>query len=76
MDWIESSVANLLTAVDAPLYDLGVLSPRGMLPGLNNLAAASVLDRLSPLKRHNLRDAHICFRPSGEHRFPLLDDLD
>jgi hypothetical protein len=76
MNWIESSVANLLAAVQAPLYDLGVLSPRGMLPGLNNLAAASVLDRLSLLKRHNLRDAHIYFRPSGEHRFTLLDDLD
>jgi hypothetical protein len=76
MDWIQSSVANILAAVDAPLYDLGVLSPRGMLPGLNTLAAASVLARLSLLKRHNLRDAHIYFRPSGEHRFTLLDDLD
>jgi hypothetical protein len=76
MDWIQSSVANILAAVDAPLYDLGVLSPRGMLPGLNNIPAASVLDRLSRLKRHNQRGAHIYFRPSGEHRFTILDDLD
>jgi hypothetical protein len=65
MDWIESSVATILTAVEGPLYDLGVLSRRGMLPGLNNLAAASVFDRLSLLKRHNHRDAHIYFRADG-----------
>jgi len=76
MDWIQSAVANLLAAVDAPLYDLGVLSPRGMLPGLNNIPAAAVLDRLSLLKRHNHHGAHIYFRPSGEHRFTILDDLD
>jgi hypothetical protein len=76
MDWIQSAVANILAAVDAPLYDLGVLSPRGMLPGLNNIPAAAVLDRLSLLKRHNHRGAHIYFRPSGEHRFTVLDDLD
>jgi hypothetical protein len=76
MDWIQSSVANILAAVDAPLYDLGVLSPRGMLPGLNSIPTAAVLDRLSLLKRHNHRGAHIYFRPSGEHRFTVLDDLD
>jgi hypothetical protein len=76
MDWIQASVANLLAAVDAPLYDLGVLGPRGMLPGLNNIPAAAVLEQLSRLKRHNQRGAHIYFRPSGEHRFTILDDLD
>jgi hypothetical protein len=76
MDWIQSSVADIFAAVDAPLYDLGVLGPRGMLPGLNNIPAAAVLDRLSLLKRHNHRGAHIYFRPSGEHRFTVLDDLD
>jgi hypothetical protein len=76
MDWIQSSVANILAAVEAPLYDLGVLIPRGMLPDLNNIPAASVLDRLSRLKRHNHHGAHIYFRPSGEHRFTVLDDLD
>jgi hypothetical protein len=33
MDKTESTVRNILTAVEAPLCDIGVLSDRGMLPG-------------------------------------------
>jgi hypothetical protein len=71
----ESTVRNMLTAIEAPLYDIGVLSDRGMLPGLDGISAAAVLDRLSLLKYRNVRGAHIYIRPSGEHRFTVLDDL-
>jgi hypothetical protein len=65
----------MLGALDAPAYDLGILSDRGMLPGLSNLSAKSVLSRLALLKAHNARGAHIYIRPAGEHRFTVLDDL-
>jgi hypothetical protein len=75
MDKTESTVRNMLTAIEAPLYDIGVLSDRGMLPGLDGISAAAVLDRLSLLKYRNVRGSHIYVRPSGEHRFTALDDL-
>ena len=75
MDKTEISVRNMLTAVEAPLYDIGVLTDEGMLPGLDGIPAAAVLDRLSLLKYRNARGAHIYVRPSGEHRFTVLDDL-
>src|SRR6202163_4022612 len=75
MDRAEISVRNMLTAIEAPLYDIGVLSDRGILPGLDGIAAAAVLDRLSLLKYRNVRGSHIYIRPSGEHRFTALDDL-
>ena len=75
MDRAEITVRNMLTAVEAPLYDIGVLSDRGMLPGLDSIPAAAVLDRLSLLKYRNARGSHIYVRPSGEHRFTVLDDL-
>jgi hypothetical protein len=65
----------MLTAVEAPLYDIGVLSDRGMLPGLDAIPAAAVIDRLALLRHHNARGAHIYIRPSSEHRFTVLDDL-
>jgi hypothetical protein len=65
----------MLAALDAPAYDIGVLSDRGMLPGLSNLSAEGVISRLSLLKAHNARGAHIYIRPAGEHRFSVLDDL-
>jgi hypothetical protein len=71
----ESSVRKMLTAIEAPLDDIGVLSDRGMLPGLDSIPAAAVLDRLALLKHSNARGSHIYIRPSGEHRFTTLDDL-
>ena len=44
MDKTESTVRIMLTAIKAPLYDVGVLSERGMLPGLDGISAAAVLD--------------------------------
>jgi RepB DNA-primase from phage plasmid len=75
MDRTESTVRNLLTAIEAPLYDVGVLGDRGMLPGLDGISAGAVLERLSLLKYRNARGSHIYIRPSGEHRFTTLDDL-
>src|ERR1700729_2008448 len=75
MDRTESAVRKMLTAIEAPLYDIDVLSDRGMLPGLDTIPAAAVLDRLSLLKHSNARGSHIYIRPSGEHRFTTLDDL-
>jgi hypothetical protein len=60
MDRTEITVRNMLTAVEAPLYDIGVLSDRGMLPGLDSIPAAAVLDRLSLLKYRNARGSHSC----------------
>jgi hypothetical protein len=75
MDRTESTVRNLLTAIEGPLYDVGVLSDRGMLPGLDSISAAAVLERLPLLKYRNAHGSHIYIRPSGEHRFTTLDDL-
>ncbi len=76
MDKTESVVRNMLGAIEAPLYDVGVLSDRGMLPGLDGIPASAVLERLPLLKYRNARGSHIYIRPSGEHRFTVLDDLD
>jgi hypothetical protein len=75
MDRTESTVRKLLTAFEAPLYDVGVLSDRGMLPGLDSISVAAVLERLPLLKYRNAHGSHIYIRPSGEHRFTTLDDL-
>ncbi len=75
MDRTLIAVEKMLAAFDAPAYDLGILSDRGMLPGLSNLPAEGVSSRLPLLKAHNARGAHIYIRPAGEHRFTVLDDL-
>jgi hypothetical protein len=43
----------MLQAIEAPLYDIGVLSDRGMLPGLDSMSAENVLTRLPLLKYRN-----------------------
>ena len=75
MDRTESVVRNMLQAIEAPLYDVGVLSERGMLPGLDGIPASAVIERLPLLKYRNARGSHIYIRPSGEHRYTALDDL-
>jgi hypothetical protein len=76
MDRTLVAVQKMLGALEAPAYDIGILSDRGMLPGLFNLPAESVFSRLPLLKAHNARGAHIYVRPAGEHRYTVLDDLD
>jgi hypothetical protein len=56
------------------LYDLGVLSERGMLPGLDGISAAAVLDRLPLLKYRNAHGSHIYIRPSGSIVTPRSRD--
>jgi hypothetical protein len=75
MDIAETVVRSMLTAIEAPLYDIGVLSHRGMLPGLEGIPAEAVLARLSLFKNRNARGSHIYIRPAGEHRYTALDDL-
>ena len=75
MDRTFVAVQKMLDALDAPAYDIGILSDRGMLPGQSNLPTESVLSRLSLLKAHNACGAHIYVRPAREHRFTVLDDL-
>ena len=75
MDRTSNAVHTMLHALGAPAYDIGILSERGLLPGLTALSASQVILRLQLLKAHNARGAHIYIRPSGEHRFTLLDDL-
>ena len=76
MDRAEIAVRKMLSAIEAPLYDVGVLGERGMLPRLAGIPAAEVLDRLPLIKYRNVRGCHIYIRPSAEHRFTVLDDLD
>src|ERR1700674_1505898 len=42
-----------------------------MLPGLDGIPAAAVLDRLALLKYRNALGSHIYIRPSDEHRVLL-----
>ena len=72
----ESVVRNMLHAIDAPLYDVGVLSARGMMPGLDRIPPEKVFSKLPLLKQRNANGSHIYIRPSGEHRYTVLDDLD
>ena len=75
MDRTKIAVERMLAALAASAYDLGVLSERGMLPGLANCTAQALLARIPLLKAHNARSAHIYIRPAGEHRYTVLDDL-
>lgn len=53
MDKTEITVCKMLKAITAPLYDICVLSNRGMLPGFDGIPAEGVLKRLSVLKYRN-----------------------
>ena len=75
MDRTEATVQKTLAAMDAPLYDIGILTDRGMFPRMDALTAAQCMARVRYLKHRNAHGAHIYFRPSGERRFTLLDDL-
>jgi hypothetical protein len=46
-----------------------------MLPGLDGVSAEAVLAKLPLLKYRNARGSHIYIRPSDEHRYTVLDDL-
>lgn len=75
MDKTEQAIRRTLAAIDAPLYDIGILNERGMYPRLDGLTAAHVQRSIPYLRYRNTQGAHVFFRPSGEHRFTVLDDL-
>ncbi len=55
-----NAVERMLAALDAPAYDLGVLSERGMLPGLANRPRRLFSPGIPLLKAHNARGrAHL-----------------
>jgi hypothetical protein len=73
MDKTESTVRKMLTAMEAPLYDIGVLRDRGILP-----STAFPPPRYSTRFRCSSTAtyaARIYIRQSGEHRFTAFDDL-
>ena len=74
MDRTEVTIRNLLTALPAPGYDLGILSEGGMYR-LEALQASRLLRMLRYLKYRNVNGAHIYIRPTGESPYTLLDDL-
>ena len=49
----------MLAAIEAPLYDIGASSDRGMLTGLDSIPAEGVLTWLSLLKYRNAYGSHI-----------------
>ena len=75
MDKTEQAISRTLAAIDAPLYDIGILNDRGMYPRMDGLTATQVMRSISNLRHRNMQGAHIFFRPAGEHRFTVLDDL-
>ncbi len=74
MDRTETTLRNLLAALPAPGYDLGILGERGMYR-LEAAAQARILRMLPYLKYRNANGAHIYIRPTGESPYTLLDDL-
>ena len=74
MDKTENTIRQLLAALPASGYDIGVLTDAGMYR-VEAAPASSVLRMLPFLKRRNAQGAHIYLRPSGESCYTLLDDL-
>lgn len=75
MNRTESALRTLFAALDSPAYDIGVLDDRGMHPRLESLPPSRVIGMLPYLRHRNAQGANIFFRPSGESRYTLLDDL-
>ena len=67
MDRTLVAVQRMLAALDAPAYDLGILSDRGMLPGLSNLPTEGVLSRWSDKDVRTSRIVGLEERKPGEY---------
>ena len=74
MDRTEHTIRQLLAALPAPGYDIGVLADKGMYR-VEAAPASRVLRMLAFLKYRNANGAHIYIRPTGESAYTLLDDL-
>ena len=70
----EATIRNLINALPAPGYDLGVLSDGGMYR-LEAVQAFRILRMIRYLKYRNANGAHIYLRPTGESAYTLLDDV-
>ena len=75
MDRIEATLRRLFAALDSHTYDLGVLAEHSMFPRLEALPPSRIVQMLPYLKYRNVQGGNLFFRPSGESRFTLLDDL-
>jgi hypothetical protein len=74
MDKTDHAIRQLLAALPAPGYDIGVLTDAGMYR-VEAAPAYRVLRMLPFLKRRNAQGANIYLRPTGESCYTLLDDL-
>ena len=74
MDKTEHTIRQLLAALHAPGYDIGVLTDAGMYR-VEAATASRVLRMLPFLKYRNAHGAHIYLRPTGESCYTLQDDL-
>ena len=74
MDKTEHTIRQLLAALPAPGYDIGVLADKGMYR-VEAAPTSRVLRMLPFLKHRNANGAHIYIRPTGESAYTLLDDL-
>ena len=74
MDKTEHTLRQLLAALPASGYDIGVLTDQNMYR-VAAAPASRVLRMLSFLKHRNANGAHIYIRPTGESPYTLLDDL-
>lgn len=74
MDRTEATICNLLSALPAPGYDLGIFSD-GSMYRLEAVQTSRLLRMLPYLKYRNANGAHIFIRPTGESAYTLLDDL-
>ena len=74
MDKTEHTIRQLLAALLAPGYDIGVLTDKGMYR-VEAAPVSRVLRMLPFLKHRNAQGAHIYLRPTGESCYTLLDDL-
>ena len=75
MDGIKATLHRLFAALDSDIYDIGVLADRSMFPRLEALPPSRIVHMLPYLKYRNVHGGNLYFRPAGESRFTLLDDL-
>ena len=74
MNSTDTAIRNLLAALPAPGYDIGVLTNAGMYR-VESASACRIFRMLPFLKYRNANGAHIYIRPTGESAYTLLDDL-
>ncbi len=74
MNSTDTSIRDLLAALPAPGYDIGVRTD-GSMYRVEAAPASRILRMLPFLEHRNAQGAHIYLRPTGESCYTLLDDL-